>query len=83
MAYKLELPPEIENVHPTFHVSNIRKCLAGENLDIPLDEVYIYESMHFIVKPVEIINRDIKQLKRSRIPIVKVHWKSKLGSEFT
>ncbi|KAI3742437.1 hypothetical protein L1987_60119 [Smallanthus sonchifolius] len=83
VAYKLELPPSLGNVHPTFHVSNLKKCLADENLHIPLDDVHIDETMHFVEKPVEIMDRVIKQLKRSRIPIVKVHWESKRGPEFT
>ncbi|KAK1411670.1 hypothetical protein QVD17_38227 [Tagetes erecta] len=83
VAYILELPEELSNVHPTFHVSNLKKCLADENLHIPLDEVQIDESMHFIEKPVEIMDREIKKLKRSRIPIVKVRWESKRGPEFT
>ncbi|KAI3776203.1 hypothetical protein L1987_45975 [Smallanthus sonchifolius] len=72
VAYKLELPPSFGNVHPTFHVSNLKKCLADENLHIPLDDVHIDETMHFVERPVEIMDREIKQLKRSRIPIVKV-----------
>ncbi|KAI3754912.1 hypothetical protein L1987_54704 [Smallanthus sonchifolius] len=83
VAYKLDLPPSLGNVHPTFHVSNLKKCLADENLHIPLDDVHIDETMHFIERPVEIMDREVKQLKRSRIPIVKVRWESKRGPEFT
>ncbi|KAI3712432.1 hypothetical protein L1987_70988 [Smallanthus sonchifolius] len=83
VAYKLELPPSLGNVHPTFHVSNLKKCLADENLHIPLDDVHIDETMHFVEKPEEIMDREIKRLKRSRIPIVKVRWESKRGPEFT
>ncbi|KAI3797797.1 hypothetical protein L1987_33060 [Smallanthus sonchifolius] len=83
VAYKLELPPSLGNVHPTFHVSNLKKCLADENLHIPLDDVRIDETMHFVEKPVEIMDREVKQLKRSRIPIVKIRWESKRGPEFT
>ncbi|KAI3797714.1 hypothetical protein L1987_32977 [Smallanthus sonchifolius] len=83
VVYKLELPPSLGNVHPTFHVSNLKKCLADENLHIPLDDVHIDETMHFVEKPVEIMDREIKQLKRSRNPIVKVRWESKRGPEFT
>ncbi|KAI3821253.1 hypothetical protein L1987_08816 [Smallanthus sonchifolius] len=83
VAYKLELPPSLGSVHPTFHVSNLKKCLADENLHIPLDDVRIDETMHFVEKPVEIMDREIKQLKRSRIPIVKIRWESKRGPEFT
>ncbi|KAI3808258.1 hypothetical protein L1987_24207 [Smallanthus sonchifolius] len=83
VAYKLDLPSELNNVHPTFHVSNLKRCLADENLHIPLDEVRIDEKMHFVEKPVEIMDREVKKLKRSRIPIVKVRWESKRGPKFT
>ncbi|KAD4585741.1 hypothetical protein E3N88_23342 [Mikania micrantha] len=83
VAYKLELPPELSNVHPTFHVSNLRKCLADQDLQVPLDDIRIDDIMHFIERPVEIMDREVKKLKRSRIPIVKVRWESKRGPEFT
>ncbi|KAL8251762.1 hypothetical protein R6Q59_035455 [Mikania micrantha] len=83
VAYKLELPPELSNVHPTFHMSNLRKCLADQDLQVPLDDIHIDDTMHFIEKPVEIMDREVKQLKCSRIPIVKVRWESKRGPEFT
>jgi len=83
VAYKLELPQELSNIHPTFHVSNLKKCLADENLHIPLEDIHIDDSMRFVEKPVEIMDREVKQLKRSRIPIVKVRWESKRGPEFT
>ncbi|KAD7477530.1 hypothetical protein E3N88_00666 [Mikania micrantha] len=83
VAYKLELPKELRNIHPTFHVSNLKKCLVDENLHISLNDVHIDESMHFVEKPVEIMDREVKQFKCSRIPIVKVRWESKRGPEFT
>ncbi|KAI3776070.1 hypothetical protein L1987_45831 [Smallanthus sonchifolius] len=83
VAYKLNLPPSLGNVHPTFHESNLKKCLADENLHIPLDNMHIDETMHFVERPVEIMDCEVKQLKRSRIPIVKVCWESKRGPEFT
>ncbi|KAD7116958.1 hypothetical protein E3N88_04226 [Mikania micrantha] len=83
VAYKLELPPEFSNVHPTFHVSNLRKCLADQDLQVPLDDIRVDDTMHFIEKPIEIMDREVKKLKRSRMPIVKVRWDSKRGPEFT
>ncbi|KAD6118870.1 hypothetical protein E3N88_10141 [Mikania micrantha] len=83
VAYKLELPDELSNVHPTFHVSNLRKCLVDQDLQVPLDDIRIDNTMHFVEKPMEIMDREVKQLKRSRIPIVKVRWESKRGPEFT
>ncbi|XP_022032272.1 uncharacterized protein LOC110933350 [Helianthus annuus] len=48
VAYKLELPEELSRIHPTFHVSNLNKCLADENLHIPLEDIQIDELMHFV-----------------------------------
>ncbi|KAF5808044.1 putative nucleotidyltransferase, Ribonuclease H [Helianthus annuus] len=83
VAYRLELPPKLGNVHPTFHVSNLKKCLADENLHIPLDEIRVDKTLHFVEKPVEILDREVKWLKHKRIPLVKVRWESKRGPEFT
>ena len=83
VAYQLELPQELSGIHDTFHVSNLKKCLADETLIIPMDEVHIDDKLHFIEEPVEVMDRDIKKLKRSRIPIVKVKWNSRRGPKFT
>ena len=83
MAYRLELPEELSNVHPTFHVSNLRRCLADEHVHVPLEDLEINETLHFVEKPVEITDREVKKLRRSRIPIVKVRWEGKSGAEFT
>ncbi|GJU95424.1 putative reverse transcriptase domain-containing protein [Tanacetum coccineum] len=63
------------------HVS--RKCLSDEPLAIPLDEIHIDDKLHFIEESVEIMDREVKQLKQSCIPIIKVRWKSRRGPEFT
>ncbi|KAD4180451.1 hypothetical protein E3N88_29042 [Mikania micrantha] len=83
MAYRLKLPDELSRVHDVFHVSNLKRCLADESLIIPLEEIQVDEQLHFIKEPVEIMEREVKRLKRSRIPIVKVRWNSKRGPEFT
>ena len=83
VAYKIRLPQELDKVHPTFHVSNLKKCLSDETLVIPLDKIEVNESLHFVVEPVEIMDREIKRTKQSRIPIVKVCWNAKRGPEFT
>nr|GFA01610.1 putative reverse transcriptase domain-containing protein [Tanacetum cinerariifolium] len=83
VAYKLELPRELQGIHNTFHVSNLKNCLSDEDLIIPLDEVRIDEKLHFIEEPVEIMDREEKQIKQSRIPIVKVRWNLSRGLEYT
>ena len=83
VAYKLKLPQELANIHDTFHVSNLKKCLSDESLHIPMEDIKVDNKLHFIEEPVEIMDRDIKKLKQSRIPIVKVRWSSKRGPEFT
>nr|GFD26263.1 putative reverse transcriptase domain-containing protein [Tanacetum cinerariifolium] len=72
VAYKLELPEKLHGIHNTFYVSNLKKCLADENLVIPLEEVQLDDKLHFIKEPMEIMDREVKQLKQSRIPIIKV-----------
>ncbi|GJU99866.1 putative reverse transcriptase domain-containing protein [Tanacetum coccineum] len=72
VAYKLELPKEVKNVHNTFHVSNLKKYLSDESLVIPMKELRLDDKLNFVEEPVEIIDREVKQLKQSRIPKVKV-----------
>nr|GEV23728.1 reverse transcriptase domain-containing protein [Tanacetum cinerariifolium] len=70
VAYKLKLPKELSRVHHTFYVSNVKKCYSDESLVMPLEGVYINDMLQFVGEPVEIMEREIKQLKRSRIPLV-------------
>ncbi|GJZ13539.1 putative reverse transcriptase domain-containing protein [Tanacetum coccineum] len=83
VSYKLELPEELSRGNNTFHVSNLKKCYADEPLAIPLDGLHFDDKLQFIEEPVEITDREVKRLKRSRIPLVKVRWNSRIGPEFT
>ncbi|GJX75799.1 putative reverse transcriptase domain-containing protein [Tanacetum coccineum] len=83
VAYKLELPEEFSNVHNTFHVSNLKKCLSDESLVIPMKELQLDDKFNFVEEPIEIMDREIQKLKQSRIHVVKVRWNSKRGPEFT
>ncbi|GJS35620.1 putative reverse transcriptase domain-containing protein [Tanacetum coccineum] len=79
VAYKLELPQELSRVHSTFHVSNLKRCYADEPLIVSLDGLHIDDKLHYLEEPVGIMDREVKRLKQSRIPIIKVRWNSRRG----
>nr|GEY81657.1 putative reverse transcriptase domain-containing protein [Tanacetum cinerariifolium] len=83
VAYRLDLPKELNGIHDTFHVSNLKKCLADPTLQVPLNENQVDVKLNFMEDPMEILEREFKKLKRSRIAIIKVRWNSKRGPEFT
>ncbi|GKC66276.1 hypothetical protein Tco_1098874, partial [Tanacetum coccineum] len=83
VAYRLRLPQELVGIHDMFHLSNLKKCLADVNLHVPLKEIKIEDKLRFVEEPIEIMDHEVKKLKRSWIPIVKVHWNSRRGPKFT
>nr|GFC99102.1 putative reverse transcriptase domain-containing protein [Tanacetum cinerariifolium] len=83
VAYKLEFPEEPSRVHNTFRVSNLKKCHAEKPLAVPLDGLHFDDKLHFVEEPVEIMDREVKRLKKSQILLVEVRWNSKRGPEFT
>ncbi|GJT31769.1 putative reverse transcriptase domain-containing protein [Tanacetum coccineum] len=80
---ELELPEEVSRVHNTFHVSKLKKCYADEPLAISLDGLHFDDKLQFVEELVKIIDREIKQLRKSHVPIIKVRWNSRRGPEFT
>ncbi|GJT56008.1 putative reverse transcriptase domain-containing protein [Tanacetum coccineum] len=83
VAYKLELPQDLSRVHNTFHVSNLKKCYSDDPLAVSLEGLHVDDKLHFVEEPVEIMDRKVKQLRRSRVPIIKVRWNSRRGPKFT
>ncbi|GKB75569.1 putative reverse transcriptase domain-containing protein [Tanacetum coccineum] len=83
VAYTLELLEELKGIHSTFHVLNLKKCLAEGNIIVLMDEIQLDDKLHMIEEPVEVVDKEVKRLKQSRIHIVKVHWNSQRGPEFT
>ncbi|GKC27756.1 putative reverse transcriptase domain-containing protein, partial [Tanacetum coccineum] len=71
LAFKLDLPEELSNVHSTFHVSNLKKCLSDKSLVIPMKELRLDDNLNFVEEPIGIMDHEVKQLRQSRIPIVK------------
>ncbi|GKA72960.1 putative reverse transcriptase domain-containing protein [Tanacetum coccineum] len=82
VAYRLDLHEELNGVHDTFYVSNLKKCLAYPILQVPLDEIQVDAKLNFVEEPVEILEREFRKLKRSRIAIIKVQWNSKRSPKF-
>ena len=72
VAYRLELPQQLDKVHDVFHVSNLKKFLSEETPVISIKDIRVDESLNFVEEPIEILEREVKRLKRSRIPIIKV-----------
>ncbi|GKC39392.1 putative reverse transcriptase domain-containing protein [Tanacetum coccineum] len=83
VAYRLELLEQLSRVHSNFHVSSLKNCLSDETLAIPLDEIQIDDKLHFIEEPVEIMDREVKCLKQSRILVMQLRWNSRRGRKFT
>ncbi|GKB56156.1 putative reverse transcriptase domain-containing protein [Tanacetum coccineum] len=79
VAYKLELPQELSRVHNTFHVSNLKKCYSDEPLAVPLEGLHVDDKLRFVEEPIEIMDREVKWLKQSCIPIVKVAFRFRLS----
>nr|GEW12381.1 putative reverse transcriptase domain-containing protein [Tanacetum cinerariifolium] len=83
VASKLELPQELSRVHNTFHRSNLKKCHADEPLAVSLDGIHFDDKLYFVEEPIEIVDREVKWLKQSRIPLVKVRRNYRRGPKFT
>ncbi|KAD6795232.1 hypothetical protein E3N88_06128 [Mikania micrantha] len=83
VAYRLDLPDKLSGIHPTFHVSHLRKCLADDVAYVPLNDIEVDEKLNYIEEPVAIVDTKEKQLRNKVIKQVKVQWKHRKGSEAT
>ncbi|XP_076908038.1 uncharacterized protein LOC143564734 [Bidens hawaiensis] len=83
VAYRLELPSELNGIHNVFHVSNLKKCISEESLIVPIEDIRVDDKLRFVEEPVEVMDWKIQKLRRNRIKLVKVCWNSRLGPEFT
>ncbi|GJY35184.1 putative reverse transcriptase domain-containing protein [Tanacetum coccineum] len=83
VAYTLELPKELKGIHSTFHILNLMKCLTERDIVVYLDEIQLDDKLYVIEELVEVVDREVKRLKQSKIPIIKVGWNSQRGPEFT
>jgi hypothetical protein len=83
VAYRLELPEELQRIHDVFHVLNLRKCLSDKTLKTPLEDIQVDEILSFKEEPVEVMELKVKKLRKKKVVIVKVRWNAKRGLEFT
>ncbi|XP_076929011.1 uncharacterized protein LOC143593187 [Bidens hawaiensis] len=67
VAYKLDLPAELEGIHSTFHVSHLRKCLADDTSHVSLMDIEADEQLNYIEQLVKIVDRKDKQLHQNII----------------
>ncbi|KAD6455061.1 hypothetical protein E3N88_09767 [Mikania micrantha] len=83
VAYRLDLPDELSGIHPTFHVSHLRKCLADDVAYVPLNDIEVEERLNYIEEPVAIVDTKEKQLRNKVIRQVKIQWKHRKEYEAT
>ncbi|XP_035832723.1 uncharacterized protein LOC110900980 [Helianthus annuus] len=83
VAYPLELPPTLDGIHNTFHVSQLRKCLADETALVPLDDIELDEGLNYVERPMAIKDVKVKKLRNKAIRQVLVQWQHRKGSELT
>ena len=74
VAYEIALPPQLANLHPVFHVSQLRKYIASPDHVLESDEVQVREDLTMPVGPVLILDTQVKQLRGKKLKTVKVLW---------
>ena len=83
VAYRLELPAELGQIHDTFHVSQLRKCIADESAVVPLEDIQVDVSLNYVERPVANMDRKVKVLRNKEVPLVQVQWPHRSSSKLT
>ncbi|KAG8489111.1 hypothetical protein CXB51_017135 [Gossypium anomalum] len=83
VAYQLELPPELHRIHDVFHVSMLRRYRSDPTHILPVEEIEVQSDLTFEEEPVQILDRDVKVLRRKTVPLVKVLWRDHGKEEAT
>ena len=79
MAYRLELPAELSSIHNTFHVSQLRKCVADETSVVPLEDITVDEGLNYVEKPIAILDKKTRETRGGKVSLVKVQWQHRMG----
>ena len=83
MAYRLALPPELEKIHNVFHVSMLRRYRSDLSHMVSSEIIELRPNLTYEEEPIEILAREVKELRNKRIPLVKVLWKNHKTEEAT
>jgi hypothetical protein len=83
VAYQLELPPQLSDVHDVFHVSQLWKCLWVPEEQIPLEELTVGEDLTYQEYPVKILYTSEKVTQNNRYKMWKVQWSNHIEEEAT
>ena len=78
VAYELKLPNELAPVHPVFHVSILKKCIGDPMSILPLEGLGVNENLSYEYIPVEILDRQVKKLRKKEVAFIKVLWRNHL-----
>ncbi|WMV58813.1 hypothetical protein MTR67_052198 [Solanum verrucosum] len=78
VAYELDLPNELETMHPVFHVSMLKKCVGDTTSIVRLEGFGADESLSYEEVSVEILDREVNRLRNKEISFVKVLWRNQL-----
>nr|XP_009760880.1 PREDICTED: uncharacterized protein LOC104213143 [Nicotiana sylvestris] len=83
VAYKLDLPPELETIHPVIHISMLRNFLGDPSCISPIEDLDVFENLSYEEIPVVILDRQIRKLRTKEVASVKVFWRSNNVEEMT
>jgi hypothetical protein len=83
VAYQLELPPQLSDVHDVFHVSQLRKCLRVPKEQMPLEEITVGEDLTYQEYSVKILDTSEKVTRNNRCKMCKVQWSNHTEEEAT
>ena len=83
VVYRLDLSDKLSQIHNTFHVSQLRKCVTDEVAVVSLDDILVDESLNYIERPIAVLGRKSKVLRKNELKLVKVQWQQRRGSEWT